>query len=157
MSKPSIFLIPGSFVLPEFYDPIVDAVAAEGYQIRALHLPAVGLAPGLGREGAPPAMYDDAAFIAKEVEKLADEGKDVVLIAHSYGGTPATQSIKGLGREERQRQGKKGGIVALAYMTAIVPAVGSSASSTLADRPKESQIDMTLDVCSAHTLFVRFK
>jgi hypothetical protein len=69
-------------------------------------------------------MFDDATFIAKETEKLADHGKDASLVAHSYGGVPITESAKGLGNQERQKQGKKGGIVRLAYMTALVPGVG---------------------------------
>jgi len=144
MSKPSILLIPGSFGLPEFYDPVVNAVAAKGYDIRTLHPPSVGLKTG-PREGEPPTMYDDAAFISKETEKLADEGKNVILIAHSYGGVPVTESTKGLGKEERQMQGKKGGIVNLAYMTALVPAVGTSASVVLADVPRDNRLDLKID------------
>ena len=145
MSKPSIILIPASFALPELYDPIVDAVAANGYEIQALHLPTVGLKTG-PREGAPPSMYEDATFIATEVEKLSDEGKDVILIAHSYGGIPATESTKGLGKEEREKDGKKGGVVALAYITAVVPAVGDSAMGVLASVPPESQLELPIDV-----------
>lgn len=148
MSKPSILLIPGSFALPEFYDPIIDAVAAKGYSIRGLHLPSVGLSALKGREGAPPTMYDDAAFIANEAKKLADEGKDVVLIGHSYGGIPVTQSLKGVGKEERGKQGKKGGVVRLAYITSLVPAVGVAALGVLADVPKEQQLDLKVDVRS---------
>ncbi|MCJ1384566.1 hypothetical protein MMC17_007683 [Xylographa soralifera] len=144
MSKPSILLVPDSFTLPELYDPIVNAVAAKGYEIQALHLPSVGLKTG-PREGPPPSMYEDAALIAKEVEKLADEGKDVLLIAHSYGGIPATESTKGLGAEERQKDGKKGGIVALAYITALVPALGVSAMGVLAGVPPESQLLLPID------------
>ena len=145
MSKPSILLIPGSFALPEFYDNVIDAVAAKGYEIRGLHLPSVGLKTG-PREGAPPTMYDDAAFIASEAEKLADEGKDVIIFAHSYGGVPATESTKRVGKEERQKRGKKGGIVNLAFMTCLVPAVGGSAASILADVPKEQQVEPKIDV-----------
>ena len=146
MSKPSILFIPGSFSLPEFYDPVMDAVAAKGYEIRGLHLPSVGLKAGQGREGTPPTMYDDATFIAKEAERLADEGKDVILIAHSYGGVPVTESIKGLGTKDRQKQGKPGGIVHLAYITSVVPAVGTSAAGVLADVPTEHQMDLKIDV-----------
>ena len=154
MSKPSIILVPGSFSLPELYDPIVKGVAAKGYEIMALHLPTIGLKTG-PREGAPPTMYEDAAFIAEEVEKLVDEGKDVVLIAHSYGGIPATESTKGLGKEERLKDGKKGGVVALGYMTAVVPAVGDSAMGVLASVPPESQLGLPIDVCFSHSPFCR--
>ena len=145
MAKPSILMIPGSFTLPEIYDNIVDEVKARGYEIRALHLPSVGLETG-PREGEPPTMYDDAAFIAKETEKLADEGKDVVLISHSYSGVPVTESSKGLGKEERKRQGKKGGIVHLAYLTALVRAVGTSAADVPMYVHRDHVLDLELDV-----------
>jgi pimeloyl-ACP methyl ester carboxylesterase len=147
MSKPSILLITGSFGLPEFYDDVVNPVAAKGYEIRALHSPSVGLKTG-PRPGAPPSMYDDAAFIAKETEKLADEGKDVLLIAHSYGGVPTTQSTKGLSKEERSRLGKKGGVVKLAYVTCLVPPVGTNAAGLLTDIPAENRVDLKIDVRS---------
>lgn len=90
-------------------------------------------------------MYDDAAFIAKEVQVLVDKGKDVVLICHSYGGTPASQSTKGLSKAERLAEGKDGGIVRLAYMTAVVPTLGASAQDVLADLPPENQTSMKMD------------
>ncbi|OTA60424.1 alpha/beta-hydrolase [Hypoxylon sp. EC38] len=144
MPKPSIVLVPGSFSLPEFYDNILNAVKAKGYEIEGLHYPSVGLKTG-PRTGELPSMYDDAAFISKEVAKLADEGKDVVLIGHSYGGVPATQSTEGVTKAERQKQGKKGGIVRLAYMTALVPAIGQSAGGILEKLPAESRIQFAVD------------
>lgn len=146
MSKPSILLVPGSFALPEFYDVVVDPVKAKGYDIRALHLLTVGLGPENPRKGTPPNMYDDAAFIAKEIEKLADEGKDVILIAHSYGGIPTTESIKGLGKEERAKLGKKGGVVKIAYMTCLVPEVGQNAMAVLGDVRPEHKVSFRPDV-----------
>jgi alpha-beta hydrolase superfamily lysophospholipase len=144
MSKPSILLITGSFALPEFYSNIVSAITSKGYEIRALHSPTVSRQDG--PRGDPPSMYDDAAFIAKETEKLADEGKDVILLPHSYGGVPTTQSTKGLSKDEREKQGKKGGIVRIAYMTCIVPAVGVPAAGVLADVPEENRVELKIDV-----------
>ncbi|KAG0650850.1 hypothetical protein D0Z07_2325 [Hyphodiscus hymeniophilus] len=153
MSKPSILLITGSFASPELYDDVVNPVAAKGYEIRALHSPSVGLSAGTARDGDPPTMYEDAAFIAKETEKLADEGKDVVLIAHSYGGVPTTQSTKGLAKEEREKEGKKGGVVRIAYMTCLVPEVGLSAASVLQNVPEEHKINLPIDVRCLPTLY----
>lgn len=82
------------------------------------------------REGMPASTYDDAVFIAKEAEKLAGEGKDVVLIAHYYGGVSVNESGTGVGKE------KEGGIVRLAYIAALVSAGGTSAVGVLADVPK---------------------
>ena len=145
MPKPTILLGPGSFALPEFYDPVMEPVATKGYEIRGLHLPSVSVKSET-RDGGPPTMYDDAAFIATAIAKIADGGKDVVLIAHSYGGVPATESTKGLGKQERQNQGKKGGVVNIAYMTAIVPAIRTAAMSVLADVPPDQQLNLKIDV-----------
>ncbi|KAI1617923.1 Alpha/Beta hydrolase protein [Exophiala viscosa] len=137
MSKPTILLVPGSFALPEFYNEMFDKIRAKGYDIQGIHKPTVGLSAGQGRPGPAPSMYDDAAHIAKEVEKVADAGKDVVLIGHSYGGVPVTEAVKGLPKKEREAQGKKGGLVNLAYMTCLVPAVGSSAADVLSKVPDD--------------------
>ncbi len=110
-------------------------------------MPTVGLAASEGRPGKPPTMYDDAAFINKEAEKLADEGKDVILVGHSYGGVPVTEGAKGLGKKERQAQGKKGGIVNLAYMTCLVPSVGESAAEMLAQVREDGKTPMQIGVC----------
>ncbi|XXG96608.1 RNA helicase [Hypoxylon texense] len=144
MPKPTILFIPGSFTPPEFYDNVINAVAAKGYEIKALHYPSIGLKTG-PREGEPPTMYDDATFIATEVASLADEGKDVMLVAHSYGGMPATESTKGMTRNERQKQGKPGGIVRFAYMTVLLPTIGCSAKDTLAELPDENRIEYKFD------------
>jgi pimeloyl-ACP methyl ester carboxylesterase len=92
-------------------------------------------------------MYDDAALIAKVAEELADQGKDVILIGHSYGGVPISQSPKGLVKEERKAQGKPGGIVRLAYMTCLVPTIGQSAQDVLNTIPdREKSVSMAIDV-----------
>lgn len=151
MDKPSILLIPGSFALPALYDGLVGTVAANGYEIKALHPPSVGLDSGCGREGPLPSLYDDAAFIASEIEKLADDGKDIVAIAHSYGGSPLSECAKGLGKEEREKRGKKGGLVRLAYVSCLVPAVGLSPISLLGG--VEQRDELLLDVsCLAANL-----
>lgn len=49
--------------IPEFYDPVVNLVRAQGYEIKGLHLPSVNPNTGLvDRE--PSTMYDDAAFVS---------------------------------------------------------------------------------------------
>jgi hypothetical protein len=104
----------------------------------------VGKKPGL------PSVADDAAAIRQTVTKFADEGKDVVLIAHSYGGTPTSESIKGISKAEREKEGKKGGVVRVAYMTALVPALGTSAGSvmTVAQTPAPEGLMAADAVCT---------
>ncbi|OTB00939.1 hypothetical protein M426DRAFT_225372 [Hypoxylon sp. CI-4A] len=65
----------------------------------ALHLTSVGI-PG-PREGNAPTMYDNAAFVITHVKSLADVGKGVTLLTHSYGGIHGTQSVQGLSKKVR--------------------------------------------------------
>ncbi|KAJ4354444.1 uncharacterized protein N0V89_006181 [Didymosphaeria variabile] len=136
--KPTLVLVPGSFALPEFYANVVSAVKSAGYDIHMIHNLSTGLAANEGRPEGPHSMYEDAAQIAETISKLSDEGKDIVLFAHSYGGVPATQSLKGLSKEAREKEGKKGGVVRIAYMTCIVPAVGATAA--LGEVPEETRM-----------------
>ena len=155
MGKPSVLVFPGSFVGPVLgYQPIFDHITREGYEIKGLHPPSVGIAPKKGRDGPAPNMFEDAALIAKEVEILADQGKDVIVIGHSYGGVPVTQSPKGLSKKERKAQGKSGGIVRLAYITSLVPALGQSAVDVLSQGPKENQVNIVPDVSFSHVCIV---
>lgn len=124
-TKPTLVLVPGSFAIPEFYDNLREPIKSRGIELDILAHKTVGRKPG-----PPPTMYDDATHIAAEVTKHVEQGKDVVLVGHSYGGIPISQSTKGLTKKEREQEGKKGGIVRLAYMTAVVvPEGGSSMSS----------------------------
>ena len=146
MAKPSIIFVPGSYVLLPIYKPLFDAVSKSGYEIIGIHPPTVGLSSRQGRDGPAPSMYEDAAVIAQEAEKLADQGKDVILMGHSYAGIPMSQSTKGLGKEERKAQGKPGGIVQLAYISCLVPAIGNSAGSLMSRFPNEKRPPVSIDV-----------
>lgn len=100
MGQLSMVIIPGASAVPKFPQTVVNAVTSHGIDITALHIPSVGLEVG-DRPGEPPTMYDDAAFIANHVTSLADSGKDVILVTHSYGGTLGTESVRGLSKQER--------------------------------------------------------
>lgn len=145
MAKPTLVLVPGSFAVPANYTSITDVLKAEGHDVQAVHLPSVGPAPNQPGPNPPPSMYDDAAYIASHVEKLADEGRDVILLPHSYGGVPTTQSTKGLTKAEREAQGKQGGIVELAYFTVVIPEVEGNCAGVLADVPPESKLEIAMD------------
>jgi pimeloyl-ACP methyl ester carboxylesterase len=126
MATPVILIVPGGFTPPEAYTNIVSRVVEAGHAIEALHLPSIGYKTNI-----PGTMQDDAAFVASEITKHADEGKDVILVAHSYGGLPATESTKGLSKVDRERQGKPGGLVRLAYISCVILPVGEFDASVI--------------------------
>jgi pimeloyl-ACP methyl ester carboxylesterase len=145
MQSTSIVLVPGSFAQPDLYDIYVAPLISEGYDVHA-----VKLRSALTRDATPPGrplptMYDDAAAIADRVKQLSEQGKGIIVVAHSYGGTPASEGIRGYSKAARQKEGKPGGVVRLAYITCLVGDVGQSAGELLKTKT-ENRIPAELNV-----------
>ena len=120
--KPTVLIVPGSFSPLVLYTGIVDYLKYYGYEVEFAHYPSIGR-----RDPLPPAtMEDDAAFVSSVVAKLADEGKSILMVTHSYGGIPGTEGSKSLSMQERTVAGKPGGIVRILYITSLVARVGES-------------------------------
>ena len=123
-SNPVILVIPGSFSTAQMYYSVLTALSTLLPQTPTY----VTNLPSAIRNAPEPAatLADDATFFTSLIEKLADEGgKDVILVAHSYGGVVATE-IKGVSKTEREAAGKKGGVVRIVYLAAHVVEEGKS-------------------------------
>ncbi|KAL6242931.1 hypothetical protein RBB50_010031 [Rhinocladiella similis] len=126
---PTIVIIPGSFSPAYFYTKIVDQLRENGFEAAAYDLPTASRTPPQ-----PAAtLADDAAFFHDIAQKIADQGKDVVFVTHSYGGVVGTEASKGLTKAERKAVGKEGGLVRLVYLTSVVPPVGKSLADIMGD------------------------
>ena len=97
-------------LIPEKYETISETlpcVAADDYS-------KVGLA-------------DDIAFVRQKLlMPLIDRGDDIVVVMHSFGGLPGSAAIEGLGKDERQKQGQKGGVMGLVYLAALLVPEGKN-------------------------------
>jgi hypothetical protein len=60
-------------------------------------------------------------------------------------GIPATQSLDGISKAARSAQGKKGGVVRLAYLTALAPKLGDNLASTINPGGGEGTLKMGVD------------
>jgi alpha-beta hydrolase superfamily lysophospholipase len=128
-SHPAVVIVPGSFVPAHIYHAsgFVDKLKAAGYDtVEVIDLATVGQP-----KEQIPSMADDAALVAAALEKLTEQGKDVLLMPHSYGGIPASEGMKGYAKSQRVKEGKTGGVVAILYVTSVVPKVGESTADTL--------------------------
>ncbi|GAB1190922.1 hypothetical protein APSETT444_000089 [Aspergillus pseudonomiae] len=115
--KPTVVLVPGAWLVPEFYKPFLEAVQAAGFSTRTAELPSLN--------PADPTAVDcmaDAASIRRLVCSLVeDEGRDVVLVMHSYASMPGGAAATGLSKSERVKQGQKGGVSGLPSVGLNVP------------------------------------
>ncbi len=65
--------------------------------------------------------------IRSVLEKLIEEeGKDVVLAAHSYGGVPACQTVKDLEKSKRANGEKRGGVIHVLFIAALLVEEGQA-------------------------------
>ena len=119
-SRPVYVFIPGAWHTPDTYDGIRALLKKHAYESHAVATPSLGAKPP--NKG----LYDDAEYTRDILEKLADEGKQIVLVTHSYSGMVDSIAVEGLGYPQRRHSGKKGGVIMLVYMSAFAVPKGKS-------------------------------
>lgn len=153
-SKPTILVIPGGACPVVFYNDLVSSLGKHGYEAETHNLRSYTDDP-TGSE--PEGLTEDAAYFHAKIETLADAGKDVVVVGHSFGGLVTTDAAHGLSKAERERKGKRGGVVRIIYLSCIVGAVGSSSAETCAGRlPNFDFLEPVDEVCVLSNTFIFF-
>ncbi|KAF4947815.1 hypothetical protein FSARC_13877 [Fusarium sarcochroum] len=111
--KPVLLFVTGAWHPPKCYDGLKNAFTDLGYECVIPKLPTVGAdSHGVTWEA-------DKAKIVETAEPFFTEGREVVLVAHSYGGIPATAATQGQGTPERARVGLRGGFHSIIFLTAF--------------------------------------
>ncbi|OIW35132.1 alpha/beta-hydrolase [Coniochaeta ligniaria NRRL 30616] len=120
-----IVFAPGAWHQATCFDKLRNALKPRGWTTVAVEYPSVGAEPPTKH------VADDAAAIRSAVLRLADEGKEVVLVVHSYGGLAGAVAVEGLGWKQRAKQGKIGGVTMFIYLAAFVTPLGKSIKEML--------------------------
>lgn len=147
--SPVIVIVPGSFTNAPLYYPFITQFENRGYRAYVHNLPSASRNP----PEEPATLEEDAVFFSTRIEKLAAEGKNIVILTHSYGGVVGTEACKGLSKTDRQATGKLGGVIKLIYWTSVVPPEGGSlASINAAPLPKsiESEQVSVIESVTSH-------
>lgn len=113
-SKPLIFFAPGAWHSPASFRLVRDALHERGWETDAVEYPSVGAEPP------NKALTDDVVVVRANLESLVEQGKHLLVVAHSYGGLVCGEAIRELGSKERAKQGKSGGVIVLLYLSAFV-------------------------------------
>ncbi|KAI9686730.1 MAG: hypothetical protein M1822_002789 [Bathelium mastoideum] len=137
MSKPTIVCVSGAWHQPEIYGETMRILEGAGYPTIGLALPSVGANPP------KPDFTDDVKAIRDCLTHLVvSEGKDVVLVSHSYTGMPANEAPVGLGAKERSSKGLKGGVIRLVFIMAFAMPEGFQPTAGGAQMPDWMKVDM---------------
>ncbi|KGO73225.1 hypothetical protein PITC_003130 [Penicillium italicum] len=136
MVNPSIIIVPGAWHQPAHFQGLIDELAKFNYEAEGVTMPTVNSSPPL------PTWEQDAQAVRRVIMNKLDAGKDVVVLAHSFGGVPMSEAAKGLGKKERHAQGLQGGVIKLVYMCAMALPEGQSHFGQLVPQtPEEEEIE----------------
>lgn len=117
--KPIILMVTGAWHRPFLYDRLKEQLNNLGYQFLCPEL------ASMGDDKHGVTWHADVELICDLAEPLFDEGKEVVVIGHSYGGIPACAATQGLSVQERAAQGKRGGFRSVIFMAGFaIPKAG---------------------------------
>jgi len=129
-NKPTIVWVPGAWTGPEYFFGVGQALEEHGYTNSYIRHASVGA------KGPLDDPYEDTKIVRMEILKILDQdGSDVVLAMHSYGGVPGTNAAYGLGRDEREAQGKKTAVVNLAFVCSFCLTKDTTLFETLGGKP----------------------
>ncbi|ETS79844.1 hypothetical protein PFICI_07373 [Pestalotiopsis fici W106-1] len=124
-SKPAILFIifkHGAYHPPSCYSRLTEKLETAGFELVTPRLASLGE----GKVGIT--LDDDVAVVKTAAKALIDAGKEVVLVAHSYGGFVTINAAKGLSVTELQAQGQEGGIKHIVYLSACFKEKGATAN-----------------------------
>ncbi|KAL2857182.1 alpha/beta-hydrolase [Aspergillus pseudoustus] len=120
----TIVLVPGAWLTPAFYEPFLSAVREAGHPVHCAEYPSL--------DPADPTTADctaDTKVLTQTLRTLVeDEGRDLLLVLHSYAGMPGAAAATGLSKSERVRQDKRGGVVGMVFIAAFIVSEGISCS-----------------------------
>ncbi|KAF1965163.1 alpha/beta-hydrolase [Bimuria novae-zelandiae CBS 107.79] len=116
MAKPTFVLVPGSFCVANIYAPFIAKLRAKGFPALEITLPSTQKRVGLE----PATMQEDAKQVRAIAEALVSQGKEVVVVCHSYGGMPTAEALVGVG------------VKRIVYLAAIAPKVGETMADAMA-------------------------
>lgn len=120
MSSQTFVFSLGAWVVPAVFD-------ATRSHLEDLGFPSACPAhPSIGAEPPSMTLRDDVISLRGVLETYADEGRDIILVAHSYGGVVASCAVEGLTKPARTQAGKPGGVTKVIYLAAFALNEGES-------------------------------
>ncbi|KAJ5609030.1 hypothetical protein N7528_009597 [Penicillium herquei] len=120
MTTPTFVFSLGAWITPDVLDSTRSHLSKLGYSSEC---PAH---PSTGAEPPSKSLSDDVNSLREALIKLADEGRDLIVVAHSYGGVVTSCAVDGLSKQLREKEGRAGGVINVVYLAAFALDQGQS-------------------------------
>lgn len=116
-SKPTVVIVPGAWHPASCFKIFQQHLHEAGYPTTVASLPSVDPADAATADCASDAHFIRSQYILPVID---DSDDDVLVVAFSYGGIPASGSATGLSKTARAKQGQAGGVLGLVLVSAFV-------------------------------------
>lgn len=138
--KPTVVIAHGAWQPLDIFTSFAEQLVEVGHQVEVVALPSID------HDDLPvPGLREDCEAVAETLSRRADEGEEIILLCHSYGGLVGSCAVEGQDVAYRKTKlGKKGGVVLIIYMAAFMIPRGKSLLEMLGGSPAEW---MDVQVC----------
>ena len=133
--NPLIFIVPGAWHQPAALKTFVAWLGQAGLPSHVASYPSAIVSPN---QPINITCADDKNALREQLLRVLDEGesRDVIVLAHSYGGIPGGGAAYGLSKPERVGDNKPNGVVGLIYISAFaIPEGVTGFGGSAADDP----------------------
>lgn len=120
-SNPTIVFVPGAWHLPSCFELVEKRLKSAGYNYIGVRTPSVCNEPPFSKD-----MSDDVQAVRTALDTAIGEENEVVVVMHSYGGFPGSAACKGMSKDDRSKEGKKGGVLRLVYIASFAVEEGTN-------------------------------
>lgn len=124
--NPTFLFTPGAWHKPAVFDAVRADLTRRGFPSRAVTL--VSVDP---TDPKTQGVAADAAAVSSELSNLVDQGQEVIVVCHSYGGVPTASAVEGFNLKDRAAKGEKGGVLMMVYMASFAIPAGTSLADGL--------------------------
>lgn len=126
--KPTLIFVPGSWHTAQTWDKVTTLLTPLGYKSISITLPST--------TGNPSATFkDDIDAVQAAIKAETTQGRDVVIVEHSYGGQVGNSAVKGFTRPKDDVTGSSGFVIGIAMIATGFTATGISFIDGLGGKP----------------------
>ncbi|KAI0910922.1 hypothetical protein F4823DRAFT_588111 [Ustulina deusta] len=133
MPTPTIVICSGAWPLAIFFQPLIQAFGAKQH-VAICKVP--DTYPAFDPANPVKRNYDAVFLRTQVLTPLLEEGKDIVVFMHSYGGVYGPEALEGISKKERAAKNLKGGVVAVVFTAAYIAPKGVSAIAAMGLDPE---------------------
>lgn len=140
-TKPTIVLLHGIWHSPLTYDKLTLALRSAGYDVHVPYLPSC-----TGARPPTAGLPEDTQLVRRLIEILADQGRTIFVVMHSYGGVVGCNAIEDLDIDTRASRSQPGGVGHLIGLAAHIHPVNFSILDIVREMGNEDLIPLAFEI-----------